>query len=713
MMRTAPFALAWLICASFAPGVEARTFYPMITKIAPAAVRTGEATVCEITAEHGWHAPSAVFVTGKGVTGEVVPLELKAGEQPPAPGGDLVRVRFTTTADAVPGIRDIRLMTARGPSTLGQIVVVRSPLIREAEGNNTLAQAQPITLPATVCGGIEANEDVDVYRFSATANSELVFQMHCQRLLQKLGPVAYHSDPMMTLRNAAGTVVAANDNFFGSDPFLYFRFETAGDYFLEVRDVRYVGYRHWAYALEIHSRPLALQALQAVVSPGVTTSVRLVGHQLPAESSISLSFPSDAPEGLHWVSAGLIGGEPVDPLLPAYVTRHTILSELAMPNDTLETAQAITAPVGIAGVIEQPDDVDCYAFEAQQGDRLTFAVVARAVHSPLDACLRILDEKGAVLIENDDASDKTGNSDCRNEITYPDPRIVDWTVPAAGRFVVEIRDTHLRGGERYTYFLEARPRQPSFYLELDTDKTILAPGVTSPLFVRAFRKEGFAGPISLTIDGLPPGVTAVCGEIPADGQDACVFLTAADDAPPGGFANIRVSGTASLDEDGGRTLTATAQPFQELRRDGGARYMVPVETHAVGVAAVLDLKHVRSSETTLALKPGETRAVKVSFERSPGFKEPVTLTGIHMQHVWVFGRCLPGSVSVDERASKLRVTGDEVEGTIVLKVAPDAKPAPPRLVPLMANVSVNFSLKMMYCGEPVLLSVEVPSISSR
>ena len=63
---------------------------------------------------------------------------------------------------------------------------------------------------------------------------------------------------------------------------------------------------------------------------------------------------------------------------------------------------------------------------------------------------------------------------------------------------------------------------------------------------------------------------------------------------------------------------------------------------------------------------------------------------------------------MDERASELRVTGDEVQGSIVLKVAPDAKAAPPRLVPLMANVSVNLSLKMMYCGEPVLLSVEVP-----
>ena len=136
--------------------------------------------------------------------------------------------------------------------------------------------------------------------------------------------------------------------------------------------------------------------------------------------------------------------------------------------------------------------------------------------------------------------------------------------------------------------------------------------------------------------------------------------------------------------------------------------MVPVETHCVGVADNLDLKHVRNSETVLALKPGETRTVQVSFERSPNFKEPVTLTAVHSQHVWVFGRCLPQSVTVDERESKLRIVGDDVLGTIVLKVAADAKPCAPRLVPLMANVAINFPLKMMYCGKPVRVGVETP-----
>lgn len=711
-MRTTSIAVAFLaVCLAAVVPAQAKTFYPMIYKISPAAIPAGETIDCEVGAEHGFFAPTMVLVTGAGVTGEVLPLDAKGkdrDQEKSQTGPETIKVRFKVAADALPGIRDVRIMTARGPSTLGQLLIVGAPIVREADSNNSLATAQSIVLPATVCGGIEANEDVDIYRFQAAARSTLTFNMHCQRLQQKLGPLAYHADPILTLRNAGGTVLAANDNFFGSDPCLNYHFDTAGEYFLEVRDVRYVGYRHWVYAVEIHDRPFVLQTIPGVVAPGVPTAVKLLGLNVPAATAETLTVPSETADGLHWVPPGFFSGKMIDSALPVYVSRLPNIPENAVVNDTPETAQVLSGPAGIAGAIEAPEDVDCYAFDVRQGERFTFAVVARAVGSPLDACLRIVDAKGQVLIENDDFSDKTGNADCRNEITHPDSRIAGWTAPADGRFVVEIRDTHLRGGERFTYYLEARPHRPNFRLELDSDKSIVAPGVSTTLFVRAFREEGFEGPIALKVEGLPAGISATCGRIPASGQDACIFLKAAADAPRGACANIRVVGEAMLAGPEGPKLSAVAKPFQELRRDGGARYLVPVDLHTVGIADVLDLKAVRTSETVLALKPGETRTVEVTFERTADFKDPVTLTTIHSQHVWVFGRCMPQGITLDERASKLRVVGDEVQGTVVLKIAHDAKPAEPRLVPIMANVAVNFSLKMIYCGEPILLSVEAP-----
>ena len=699
-MRTATFLL---ICLATIPA-QAKTFYPMIHKISPCAVPLGQTLECQVSAEHGFYGPTTVFVTGSGVTGEVV--STTANDKP---GAETIKVRFTVAADAQPGLRDVRIMTARGPSTIGQIQIVRDPLTIEDDKNNTLPTAQLITLPAVVSGGIETNEDIDIYRFHVGAPTELIFNLHCQRLQRKLGPLAYHVDPILTLRNSAGVVLATNDNFFGADPLLNYRFTTPGDYFIEVRDVRYVGYRHWSYAFEINSRPFLQQAIPGVIAPGVPTTVKVVGINVPDQSTQTIAIPTDAPAGLHWIPpTPLVAGQPVDPVLPVYVSRLPSVPEAAMPNNTFDVAQAITGHSGILGTIEAPDDIDCYAIEAKKGERFSFVVVARAVGSPIDSLLRILDAKGEVLLENDDTSNKTGTTDSRNEVTHPDSSLMNWTAPADGRYLVEIRDVHLRGGDRFTYYLEARPARPGFHLELDSDKSILAPGVSTPIFVRGFRDEGFLGPINLTIEGLPAGVTAVCGQIPADGQDACIFLSSPADAPRGSCSNIRVTGNGQVEGPDGAKVTAVAVPLQELRRDGGARYLVPVEMHTVGIADVLDLKGVSASEKVLILKPGETKTIQVKFERAADFKEPISITAMLNQHVWVFGRCLPMSVTVDEAASKLRVVGGEVVGSVVLKVAADAKAAEPRLVPMMANVAINFSIKMVYCSEPVLFSIEAP-----
>lgn len=725
-MRKPLIAVVLLAAGLRALPAEAKTFYPMISKTSPCAVPVGQTVECEVMAENGFYSPSAVLVSGQGVTGEIIPQETGEGAKPQyAAGGDTLKVRFQVAGDALPGIRDFRVITARGASTVGQLAIVRAPLVREAAENSSLTTAQVLSLPATVSGAIESKEDVDYYRFPAQAGTSLVFNLVCQRLQHKLGPLAYHVDPMITLRNVSGTVLASSDNFYGGDPLLQYRFAEAGDYFLEVRDVRYAGYRLWEYALEIHDRPIVLQSLPGVIAPAEPASMKLAGFNLPPEAALAALVPSEAPEGIQKLLSPPIQGQTIDPVIPVHVSRLPRVAEVPSANETPETAQAVTLPAGVLGMVDVADDVDCYAFQLKKGERYTFNVVARSIGSPLDAYLRLYDPKGALLLENDDCTDKTGNADCRNEITTPDSRLENWLVPEDGRYVLEIRDTHLRGGERFNYYLEARPIRPWFRMELDTDKSIVAPGVSTTIFVRAFRKEGFSGPIRLNIEGVPAGVTAVCGHIPAGEQDTCIILKGEDNAVPGTFGNIRVTGTGIPDattpapaaaETATATptdpaaapipLTAVAVPFQELRRDGGARYMTPVEMHTVSVANVLDLKNVRISPAILSLKPGESQTVEVSFDRSPEFKEAVTLTGMHYQHVWVFGRCLPPGVTVDESASKLRVPGDQNKGTIVLKVAADAKPAEPRLVPLMANVAINFTLKMIYSSDPLTVRVE-------
>jgi hypothetical protein len=689
--------LAWSLAT---PAAFAQTSYPMIMSISPVAVQVGQTSECEVSARYNLYGAYQVFVTGTGVLGELDPPKPPDGKPPaPKPQVNKLKVRFKVAPDALLGVRDVRIATLQGVSTLGQIVVVRDPVIREAANNDTMKTAQPITLPATICGAIEKPEDVDYYKFQVAAGTALTFHVQSQRLENKIHDLQEHSDPILTLKNATGTVLAANDNYFAGDPLLHYRFATAGEYYLEIRDARYGGNPDWVYSIEINDRPFITNVFPSRVTPGTTTRLRLAGYNLPAEPTASLTLPADAPEGLRWAMLPFDKGQ-VTNAVPIIVSRLPEVIEAPGDNNTPAKAQKISVPCGISGCIESEGDIDCYAFDAKAGERFTFEVVAHEHQSPLDSFVRILNDKGERLAENDDANDR---------FIHADSLIENWAAPANGRYIVEIRDLHLRGGPAFVYFLKVTRSEPSFILETDTDKTLLAPGTAGVIFVRATRKNGFARDIQLAVEGLPPGVIANCGRILASGNDGCILLRAAPDAKLAA-ANLRITGSATLGDgkDKPRTLTATARPLQEVYMPGGGRYHYPVEMHTVSIGDPLDLKSVKISPTAINLKPGESRKIDIVIERSPGFNQPVTLDVVYQHLGQIFGNSLPAGVTVDEKASQTLLTGNQSKGSITLTAAADAKPVQNQQVAIMAHVSINFVMKFTYCGEPLLVTVTKP-----
>jgi hypothetical protein len=680
----------------------------MVMSIGPVAVQIGTTSECEVSARYNLYGAYQVFITGDGVTGEVDPPAKRETDPVKKPQLSKVKVRFKVAADALPGVRDVRIATPQGVSTLGQIVVVRDPVIREAANNDTLKTAQPITLPATVCGAIEKVEDVDYYKFTAAAGTALTFHVQCQRLENKIHDLQEHADPILTLRNAAGTVLAANDNYFFGDPLLYYRFAAAGEYYLEVRDVRYGGSPDWQYSIEINDRPFVTNVYPSRLTPGVATRLQLVGYNLPADPTVSFTLPADTPEGLQWsvlplpspsppAGEGRVGGTNA---VPVIVSRLPEVLEADGDHATAAKAQPIPVPAGVCGRIDREGEADCYAFEAKAGEHFTFAVVARAHQSMLDSYLRILNDKGERLAENDDAQDR---------FLHADSLIEDWAAPANGRYIVEVRDVHQRGGPAFVYFLKVTRSEPAFTLETDTDKTLLAPGMASVIFARVTRKNGFAGEVELAVDGLPPGITAHCGRLLAAGKDGCIILQAAPDAKQAA-ANLRITGSATLTDAGGksRTLTVMARPLQEVYMPGGGRFHWPVEMHTVSVGDPLDLRAVKISPTAITLKPGEAKKVEVTLERAPGFKGNVTLDTVYQHLGAIFGDSMPPGVTIDDKTSQTLLTGDQVKGSLMLRAAPDAKPVKDQQLPVMAHVSINFVMKYTYCGEPLLITVEGP-----
>lgn len=680
----------------------AQTSYPMVMSLKPVAIQLGTTSECEVQSRYTMLGAYQVFVSGTGVTAEVVPPETpKDPPKPDAKPKELIKLKlkFTVAADALPGVREFRLATPNGASTLGQLVVVRDPVIVEAADNNTAETAQAITLPATLSGAIEKVEDKDFFKFTAEAGQSISFQVRCQRLQDKIHDLQAHADPMLTLSDTKGNVLEMQDNTYFADPFLTWHFEQAGEYLLELRDVRYHGNVYWEYCIEANSRPFVNGAFPKAVKAGTATPVELSGAFLPADAKGTISFPEGTPIGSHY--APLTVGEQITNPVPFYVTDLPTLTEPVTENNTPMSASVVEIPQVISGRIEAEADLDCFSFAAKKGETFTFEILARRHLSNLDSFIRILNDKGVALKEDDDGR--------FGRLTFADTYLEGWQAPADGTFTVEVRDAHLRGGPGYEYVLKITRTVPGFELQLDTDKTLLTPGLSGAIFVRVVRKHGFTGEVQLHVDGLPPGITATCGRIlEGKGQDGCIVLTAAPDA--GMLASdLIIHGTATHPQTEGQPplqLSASASPYQEYYSPGGGRGHYPVETHVVSVGPPSDILSIRLSDTEIRLKPGESKKIIVTLERNSNVNQNVTLDMLYKHLDSVYANSLPEGVTIDGNQSKTLLTGSTSEGVITLKADKTAPPAEKQLGVVMANFAINFVMKATYASPPVFVTVE-------
>lgn len=694
--RTITLALSLAIAAALglSSPADAQTAYPMLMSLKPVAAQRGRSSEHVIKSRYSMLGAYQVLVSGEGVVGEIVHPEVKEGE---TPNLQEMKVRFEIAADALPGVRDYRVVTPNGASTLGQLVVTAEPVFVETGDNNASDKAQAVSLPQTICGAIESAEDVDVFKLNVAAGDEFSFHVRSQRLQDRIHDLQQHVDPILTLRHANGSTLAASDNHFYGDPFVHYAFGQAGEYFLEIRDARYQGNQYWEYCIEISADPFVTNVFPMGLARGQASQLQYVGHRLGAASGSFFNIAADAPTGPQW--RGLPVGDRLTNPAPLWVSDLPVFIERPTENDTPATGQQVAFPAGVSGRIDAPNDVDCFSFAAMKDERYSFEVIARRQQSDLDSHLRILDATGKQLSLNDDL--KLGKR------SYADSWIEDWKAPASGIYTVEIRDLHLRGGDGFVYYLQGTRAEPYFELYVDTDKTQLTPGTNGVIFVRTVRKNGFDGEIQLAIDGLPAGVKASCGRILAGkGQDGCIVLEAAADARTAA-ANVTIRGTAatSATVDAALIPPATALPYQETYQPGGGRGHWPVEMHTVAIGAPGDLRAVKLDTTTLTLKPGQSQRIAVTIERAEGFDKNVSLDVTYNHLSSVYGDVLPPGVTLDKKNSKTLLTGKTTEGHITLTAAKDAPPVQNQQICVMAHISLNFVMKATYASAPVAVSI--------
>ncbi|QDU46502.1 hypothetical protein Mal52_50230 [Symmachiella dynata] len=156
-----------------------------------------------------------------------------------------------------------------------------------------------------------------------------------------------------------------------------------------------------------------------------------------AQVTYRITVPEGTPAGIHAIRA----------VTPTGVSKPVLflVDDLASvaekkPNNSTGAAQPLSLPIAVDGTVDALAR-HYFKFSVEQGQTVSFEVLARRIGSPLDPLIRILDATGRELAYSDDAAGTMG--DARLCHTFKD----------AGEYFVELRDISYTGGAGHRYRL--------------------------------------------------------------------------------------------------------------------------------------------------------------------------------------------------------------------------------------------------------------------
>ncbi|MBI4658174.1 MAG: hypothetical protein HY735_04860 [Verrucomicrobia bacterium] len=254
--------------------------------------------------------------------------------------------------------------------------------------------------PVSVWGVHETPGDTEQIQIEAKAGQRLVFDVAAQRLGSK-------ADPVLTLFNAAGTALASNNGFDGSnEPLLVRTFDADGLYTLRVSELVLGASAGHFYRLSIGEFPYVVGCYPLSLPADRETEVELIGYNLPAEPRIKVKTGKSGELEL-----------PLDP--ERFRSRRDfklIVSDLrefteAEPNNRPEAATKIDVPAAVSGRIwntssrvssstrtdelsQSDSDADLFRFETKAGQTWMIETAAAQRGTPVDTKIEVLHADG-------------------------------------------------------------------------------------------------------------------------------------------------------------------------------------------------------------------------------------------------------------------------------------------------------------------------------
>jgi hypothetical protein len=506
-------------------------------------------------------------------------------------------IEVTIASDAPPGERELRVVTPRGVSNpmvfnVGQVPeICRKPMITasfQVLGKEELAlRKRPateiedhITVPCTVNGQIASGEQ-NRYRFEARKGQRLVLTSQARHLIPYIADaVPGWFQPVLVLYDAHGKEVAYDDDYrFKPDPVICYDVPKDGEYVFAIYDSIYRGREDFVYRVTIGELPFVTSIFPLGGHAGVPAAIKMTGWNL--QGAVLTPPATSTPPGISYLTAkkaGIISNR-----VPFMLDTLPECFEQE-PNNTPALAQKVKLPIIINGRIDKPDDWDVFQFEGKAGAAVVAEVYARRLDSPLDSVLKLTDANGKILAFNDDREDLGSGVNTHHADSY-----ITAKLPADGTYFLHLGDTARKGGEEYAYRLRISAPQPDFALRAVPSslsmpsrgfttnaatmliKTNAATYAAIPVFV--IRKDGFTGPIKLSLKDPPRGFAAVPVSLTGTQTMArlgvsCTLVATQD------IVNLVVEGRALIQ---GREMVQEAVPAEDRMQAFLWRHLVPAQ----------------------------------------------------------------------------------------------------------------------------------------
>jgi hypothetical protein len=664
--RTAAVALVAALFAGPAPAQQppgSQFPNPELLTVTPPGGKAGTTVEVTVTGTH-LEEPESLLFSHPGFKAEpIVPPAPPADPKKPMPPAKpaVTQFKVTIAPDTPLGIHDVRLVNKWGVSNPRAFVVGDLPEVVEKEPNNNDTEAQKVPLNCTVNGVIANPTDVDYYAFPGTKGQRVVLSCLSLSIDSRL-------QPDLELYDSKGTRLGANYRYLGnrhyinSDSLLDVSLPDDGEYLVRVADFTYTaGDPQHFYRLTISTAPWIDAVHPAVVEPGKPAQLTVYGRNLPGGTpdptavvdgrvleklKVTVDVPKDPAAAQRLAFSGYLG--PAASVLDGFEYRlrnsvgssnPALLTFARAPvvvdneaNDTPETAQEITLPCEIAGRIEKLHDRDWYTFSAKAGQVFNLELFSDRLEAPTDMYFVLRNPATkADIVEADDNPDTISP---KFFARTDDPAVYRFTVPADGKYqlLVSDRQADAIAGPRNVYRLRITPDQPDFRLvamALDShrpDTCCARQGGSAAYTVFAWRQDGFAGDIQLSVEGLPKGVTCPPQTLGAGQRQASLVVTAAADAADW-TGPVTVKGTAvikgqpAVREARGATIVWGVQPQANLptvsRLDHSLVLAVREKSPFAMEASLDKAQVVQGDKANLTLKLARL---------SPDFKTPLQAT---------------------------------------------------------------------------------------